>query len=479
MSGADRLSGLGRLAAEAGPLDRYALSDGMHAALEQVAGYCAQHLPGAQTTLHSYPTGASFNHWTVGPKWELIEASLRNRTRGIDIDLTAPPLGVMLYSKPVQAVLDKSALAAHCRTRPDLPEAIPYVFRQQYRFWENDWGFCLPHRVWESLPDDAYEITIRTRETPGALEALEVHIPGERPAGPLLVLHLCHRNQANDGFSGALAALAALQDFLETTPEPRRSHALLFTTEAIGTAAFLHAHPDAPDRFGQAVCLSWCGQEGGLAFTHSRRGGVFDRIAEHVLANSGQPFTLHAYGRHGIGDEYIVDSPGIAIPCCCLQRDHPRDWYHTSLDTMDRFSLENVVEAGECLARMLALYDRDWIPVRRFTGMPCLSNPELGLYLEPVCLNNNPNTAFRQNRGSGLNDFDQYLFMNTFLHDVDGVNSVFEISQKHGVPFEFLDTYLREFQDKGLVAEAERPTPTPAPGCPGEQRTGAGEDIAS
>lgn len=478
MPGADRLSGLGRLAAAVGPLDRYALSDGMHQALGLIADHCARHLPGAQTTLHRYPTGTAFNHWEIGPKWELLEASLKNPAHGIEIDLAAHPLGVMLYSKPVAAVLDKSALATHCRTRPDLPEALPYVYRQQYRFWEDAWGFSLPHRTWESLPGGDYEVAIRTRETPGELEALEVRIPGERPSGLLLVLHVCHQNQINDGLSGALAALAAMQEFLGAAPRPRRSYTLLFTTEVIGTAAFLHAHPDAGSRFDSAVCLSWCGQSGDLAYTRSRLGNVFDNIAQHVLQEAGRPFSLHAYGKHGIGDEYIVDAPGIAIPCSCLQREHPRDWYHTSLDGPDRFSLENVAEAGGSLARMLSVYDGNWVPVRCFTGMPCLSNPALDLYLEPVRLNRNPNAAFRQERHSGLGDFDQYHFMSAFLHDVDGVNSVFEISQKHGVGFAFLDAYLREFRDKGLVAEAGRPESAPAPGCPGARGPRDGGDIA-
>lgn len=467
---------LERLASAAVPLHRYSLSDGMAQALHLIEAFVRDCIPTAHIRRHAYPTGQTFGQWRVGPRWRAVRGELVSADGSYRKDLTGHPLEIILYSASVDRRMTKAELAPYVYTNPDVPDAIPYVYRQQYRFWENGWGIALRHSEWQQVPGGLLHVVIETETEPGTLEVLEVELPGSTPEGAvLLCCHVCHTTQANDGFSGALAALAAAHARATSARPLRRPLKLLFTTEVIGPVAWLASNPENETALAQVVCLSWCGQEGSIAFSPSRRPGRFDRIMRHVLRRSGSQFEEHPYLVHGIGDEPVFDSPGIEVPAACLQRRHPEKGYHTSWDCLETMDLDRVLEVGARLAEGLDVFDRDWLPLRQFHGMPCLAAPELQLYLEPPRLNGLPNPLFRSDRWpEGWDQHSGRLFRGLFLSDLDGQTTVFDLAERYDMPFDFLDRYLDEFVAKGLCVRADAgkgrgaapvATETPTPGA--------------
>ena len=72
------------------------------------------------------------------------------------VDAAVNNLHVVGYSTPIHARMSLADLKPHLHTLPDQPDLIPY----RTSYYNEDWGFCLPHTLLQSLPNDTYEIVI-------------------------------------------------------------------------------------------------------------------------------------------------------------------------------------------------------------------------------------------------------------------------------------------------------------------------------
>jgi aminopeptidase-like protein len=112
------------------------------------------------------------NGWTIPPKWDLKEARIFKDGKLI-YDGTSHALSVIALSRPFQGRVDLAELKKHLHYDHRYEDVIPYHFRQEYRSWERDWGFCVPKRFYDTLLPGEYEVSIQTEESEGILKVLE------------------------------------------------------------------------------------------------------------------------------------------------------------------------------------------------------------------------------------------------------------------------------------------------------------------
>ena len=136
-----------------------------------------------------YPAGESQNGWVVPPKWDVEEAKIV-RDGEMIWDGTEHPLRVIALSAPFVGTVDAEELKRHLHYDHRYNDAVPFHFRQQYRPWDRDWGFCVTRDFYESLDPGEYEVVLRTDESKGTLKMLEHTHQGELDETIVLMAHL-------------------------------------------------------------------------------------------------------------------------------------------------------------------------------------------------------------------------------------------------------------------------------------------------
>ena len=152
------------------------------------------------------PSGTPVLDWTVPQEWNIEAAWIEGPDGRRVVDYADSPLHVLAYSVPVRERLSLDELEQHLFSLPEHPDWIP--FRNSY--YHPNWGFCLQHRLRESLPDGEYEVCIDSTLEDGSLTYAEAFVPGESDDEVLVSGYADHPAMANDNLSGlALMALLA------------------------------------------------------------------------------------------------------------------------------------------------------------------------------------------------------------------------------------------------------------------------------
>jgi aminopeptidase-like protein len=277
------------------------------------------------------PTGTAVLDWTVPQEWNIHAATIDGPDGERIVDLAESNLHVLGYSVPVDARVPLSELQEHLFSLPEHPDWIP--FRNSY--YHSNWGFCLQHRVRESLADGAYQVRIDSTLEDGSLTYGEVLVPGQTDDEVLVSGYACHPAMANDNLSG-LALMTMLARELAGR-ELRYSYRFLFSPGTIGPIAWLARNEERLDRVKHGLVCLCVGDPGPLTYKTSRRGDApIDRAAQLALRDSGEEFVIHEWEPWG-GDERQFNSPGFNLPVGTLTRSAPGSFpeYHTSADDLD------------------------------------------------------------------------------------------------------------------------------------------------
>lgn len=277
------------------------------------------------------PTGTQVLDWTIPQEWNVSGAWIDGPDGERIVDVADSNLHLLGYSVPVRQRLPLAELKEHLWSLPDQPDWIP--FRNSY--YSPNWGFCLPHRVLESLPEGEYEVCVDATLEDGSLTYAEVLVPGESEDEVLVSGYADHPSLANDNLSG-IALMTALAQRLAGL-ELRYSYRFLFSPATIGPIAWLARNEERLERVKHGLVCLCVGDPGPLTYKQSRRGDAeVDRAAQLVLRDSGEPFLVHEWEPWG-GDERQFNSPGFDLPVGRLTRSAPGSFpeYHTSADDLD------------------------------------------------------------------------------------------------------------------------------------------------
>jgi aminopeptidase-like protein len=350
------------------------------------------------------------------------------------VDFSENNLHVVGYSKPVQGVLSRAELAKHVHTLPDQPDLIPY----RTGYFADDWGFCLPHNLWQTMTDESYRVEIDSDISPGSLTFGELFLPGETTQEVLITCHICHPSLANDNLSG-IAVMTALA-MRQAKRRRRLGYRFLFLPATIGAITWLDRNQATLDRIQHGLVLTCLGDASGFHYKESRSGAIVDRAVAHVLQHSGHSYELLPFNPYGY-DERQFCSPGFDLPVGCLMRGVHGTFpeYHTSADNLDFVKPAALDQSYAVIETVLDLLDRN----RTYVRIDGRGEPQLGrrgLY----------RAIAGQREAGGANQMDLLWFLNL----ADGKHSLLDMAIRADVPFARLEAAAGLALEAMLVREA-------------------------
>jgi aminopeptidase-like protein len=396
--------------------------------------------------LHRYKSGDTHQGWIVPQNWRVKRAEIR-RDGKVVFDGTAHTLGVGRYSKSFSGELSWEALKEHLVTNPDLPDAYMFHCMWQYRPWSADWAMCVPYDVYRTLGPGRYAVDLETEYEAGEMIVAQHDKKGQ--VGRTIVFHSnsCHPHMANDGFAGT-ALLIRLFQRLQGI-DTFYSYRLVIGPEHVGTVFYLRDMPHAElDSIVCGVFEEMPGTGGPIKVASTFLGGhLIDRAFANAVRHHARAHALVAWRQGAGNDETVWEAPGYEVPFVEVTRSenlmHPYREYHSSLDTPDLMQPAQLEEFLLVLQKVVDVIEHNCRAHRRFDGLVCLSNPQYDLYME------REDPAIDKKLPADSEKWGYLL--DCLLRYFDGSMSVLDIAEKHDLPFDRVLSYLRQFEEKGLV----------------------------
>jgi aminopeptidase-like protein len=381
------------------------------AGVRETLGILGERIPIA---VHEVPSGTPVFDWTVPREWTIRDAYVANSRGERVIDFRAHNLHVVSYSTPIRARMRLAELKPHLHADPAHPDWIPY----RTSYYQENWGFCLPHRQLEALPEDDYEVVIDSTLADGALTYGECFVPGETPDEVLVSAHVCHPSLANDNLSGIAVATELARRLGARTP--RLSYRFLFIPGTIGAITWLALNEARLGAIRHGLVAVNLGDPGMPHYKRSRRGdAAIDRAVAHVLAARG-PHKIIDFSPYGY-DERQFCSPGINLPVGCLSHTPYGQFpqYHTSADNLELVRPEALAAALETFESIVAILERN----RTYRNLCPKGEPQLGKRGLYAAIGGRSDTRDRQ------------MAMLWVLNQSDGGPSLLDIAERAALPF--------------------------------------------
>jgi aminopeptidase-like protein len=395
--------------------------------VRQTLAALAEHVP---LEVHEVPTGQQVLDWTVPQEWMIRDAWIEGPDGERIVDFRDSNLHVVGYSAPVRRRMPLAELKDHLHSLPEHPDWIPY----RTSYWKEAWGFCLEHRLLESLPDGEYEVCIDSSLADGHLTYGELVIPGERDEEVLVSTHVCHPSLANDNLSGIAVAVGLAKQLAERSR--RYSYRFVFVPGAIGPIAWLALNEDAVARIRHGLVLTLLGRPGGFVYKRSRRTDAeVDRAAALQLSASGELRDFDPYGY----DERQYCSPGFNLPVGRVTRVPHGEFpeYHTSADNLDLISADCLAESLSTVGSILDVLDRNGT----YLNLSPRGEPQLG------------RRGLYGSLGGASEGRDREHALLWVLSLSDGEHSLLDIAQAAGLPFPAVRHAADALLEHGLLGE--------------------------
>ena len=380
--------------------------------------------------------GAPLNGWAIPPRWSVEEATIA-RDGEVLYDGTQHPLAVIALSAPFEGTVSRDTLREHLYTVDEdheNPEALPFHFRQLYRSWDRDWGFCVPRSFYDTLEPGEYEVVIRTEESDGYLDVLEYTHEGRVDETFVFVAHLDHPGMANDDLAGCAVGVELFERLRERNT--KFSYRLVLLQEITASEYYLHALADGEkDKMLGALFLEMLGSDTPLALQHSvDEDTMVDRAVEAALKQQGADYRTGPF-RSIIGnDEIVWEAHDVPMPS--LSR-FPYPEYHTSDDNPDIIEPERLEESIDVLEGTVDHLDGQRVVKKTFDGVPATSHPRYDLYVDTWGSSDETARALRQ--------------VMDYLPIAPKYLPVPALKERVGVSRGPLLEYLRQWEEKELI----------------------------
>jgi len=360
------------------------------------------------------------------------------------IDAKENPLHVISYSLPFEGVVKREDLLPHLYTHNIIPEATPFVFK----YYERDWGLCLPATLKSTLTDPEYRVVIRTKFEPGELKVGEVVVEGQSSKTFMLAAHLCHPHQTDDDLTGVVVGLDVMKRLRQMT-KPYYTYRFLILPETIGSIAYLSHNEELISSMVGGMFLEILGNEQPLLLQHSfQKESAVDKTYLQALKGF-DPNALEGEYRHVIdNDERQFNSPGVRVPMVSFCRVYPdknsAKWpfygYHSNFDTPARISETNLNAARDAVLAMIKAWEQNQYVINQFKGEIFCSGYQIW-----IDYTTNPEGHRR-------------LF--EIMERCDGTRTVTDIADELNIPFQAVWEVVSILNEMKLVRFSRNPSPT-------------------
>jgi aminopeptidase-like protein len=379
------------------------------------------------------PTGTKILDWEVPREWTVNEAYIENPSGERIVDFSVNNLHLLGYSAAVRDKMSLEDLRPHLFSIPTQPDLIPY----RTSYYDDNWGFCLPHRQLESLKDGEYQVVIDSNFKDGSLSYGEFYLPGRSTEEVLISTHVCHPSLCNDNLSG-IAVSTFLAESLRDA-DRKYSYRFLYVPATIGSIAWLAGNEDIVGNIRHGIVASNLADSGGFTYKKSRfgRAGI-DRAVEHVLETSGVSYEVRDFVPYGY-DERQYCSPGFDLPVGSLSRtpygEYPE--YHTSADNLSFVSHDNLQQSLDIYRKIIDTLEAG----RYFKNLLPKGEPQLG------------RRGLYKKVGGETDQKESQMAMLWLLNFSDGEHSVFDIAVMSGIAVDVIDATAALLESNGLLVE--------------------------
>jgi aminopeptidase-like protein len=413
------------------PLNRAVCSTGYDRAVD----FLCKELP---FRIISVPSSRDHNGWVIPPSWDVEEARIVKDGCTV-YDGTAHPLGVIGLSRSFSGTVSLEELRRHIYYDHRNEDSIPFHYRQFFRSWSRDWGFCMPKRLFDQLAPGDYEVVIRTAEAPGVMKILEYKHQGSLDFTIVFGGNLDHAGVANDGLAGCVVGLEVMRRLQGR--KTKFTYSLVLSPGIIGSELYLAGLNHAErSRILEGIFLEMLGSDTPLAVQESRRSMVSTLHAlKASLDDLDLPYRTGSFESILVNDEYIWENYG--IPMLSFSR-FPYPEYHSSRDSVEIMKEDSLNEAVDALMGAVDQLEASPVAVKKFEGNICLSNPLYDLYVDYGQIALGDELSDEKRRMRQLMDF------------VPALNrpvSVKAVADHVGLPEKEALEYLQKWAAKGLI----------------------------
>lgn len=419
------------------PITRSITGPGLRRSLDIMS----QHIP---LEVEGVPTGTQIFDWEIPKEWRIREARLTGPDGDVYADYAETNLAVVNYSESVDTRISREELDSHLYTDPEVPEATPYVTS----YYDRTWGFCLPHEVYEELPEGEYHAFIDSQFVDGELNYGHTTLPGESDREVLLSSYLCHPSLANNELSGPLV-LSSLYQRLKEWENRTYTYRFVLCPETIGSLTYLSEYGDHLQETlaGGLVLTCLGGPNERLRYKTTRReSALIDETVRNIREFGDLDIEVRPFTPTSGSDERQYCSPGFDLPVGQTARTVYGEYegYHNSNDDKSFMGIDPLVESADRIERVLRAFE--------YAGYYENLNP----YGEPMLgkrdLYPSVNSPDRWEHTDALIDEDELLDqILMILNYSDGEHSMVDIATRLETPLSTLSTAISILIDQGLL----------------------------
>jgi len=377
------------------------------------------------------PSGTPVLDWNVPNEWNIRDAWIKGPDGRKIVDFQQSNLHVVSYSVPFRDTLSLVELKKHLFSLPDHPHWLPY----RTSYYQETWGFCLPHRQLTSLPEGKYEVCVDSTLAPGSLTYGELLLPGLCADEVLISCHVCHPSLANDNLSGIAVATFLASQLAQRNR--RYSYRFIFIPGTIGSITWLALNEHNIKNIRHGLILAGVGDTGAFHYKKTRNGDAYiDRLMLRVLRQTGRAHQVLDFEPYGY-DERQFGSPGFNLPVGCLMRtpfgQYPE--YHSSADDLRLVKPESLADTLDLLEQLVGALESE----TRYLNLNPRGEPQLGRRGLYDTLGGLSQTKQRQ------------MAMLWLLNFSDGDHSLEDIAGRSQLPAEELREVARVLEKNGLL----------------------------
>lgn len=416
------------LAGDLYPLCRSITGDGVRATLRRIA----QEIP---LEIREVPSGLEVFDWTVPEEWNIRAGWIKDPKGNTIVDFANHNLHVLGYSTPVHEKISLTDLKPHLFSLPEQPDLIPY----RTSYYRKNWGFCVPHRLVESLEDGEYEVFIDADHKAGSMTIAECVLPGATTEEVLISAHTCHPSLANDNLAGIAVAVELAKHLMGI--DRRLTYRFVFMPGTIGSITWLALNEEKASNIKHGLVITCAGDSGRVTYKETRDGNApIDRAMRHVLKTSGDDHRIAPFHPYGY-DERQYSSPGFNLAIGGLMRSQHGTFpeYHTSADNLDFIKPEKMADTLDKAVQAIEVLEHNAC----YLNLKPKCEPRLGKY-----------GLYGGGGGQRTGDFDELALL-WVLNQSDGTKDLLAIAEKANMPFRKILTAAKALEAAGLLNRME------------------------